>query len=161
MKLYFLDDHGRLMADIRVQTEDFDLGVEMQDFRRLVGDCGAIVSFSGLVREFGDAKDIEAMTLSHYPGMTEKALQNITNQAIQRWSLNHATVIHRVGRLEAGDQIVLVITASAHRKAAFESAQFIMDYLKTEAPFWKKEHTDKGDNWVEAKSSDEEAKNRW
>lgn len=149
------------MADIRIQTEDFDLGIEMQDFRRRSGDCGAIVSFSGLVREFGDAEDVKAMTLSHYSGMTEKALKNITDQAIQRWSLNHAAVIHRVGRLEPGDQIVLVITASAHRKAAFESAQFIMDYLKTEAPFWKKEHTNQGDNWVEAKSSDEEAKNRW
>ncbi len=149
------------MADIRVQTEDFDLGVEMHDFRRRAGDCGAIVSFSGLVREFGDSEDVKAMTLSHYPGMTEKALENIANQAIQRWSLNHAVIIHRVGRLEAGDQIVLVITASAHRKAAFESAQFIMDYLKTEAPFWKKEHTIQGDNWVEAKNSDEEAKSRW
>ena len=146
------------MADIRVQTEDFDLGVEMQDFRLQAGDCGAMVSFSGLVREFGDSEDIKAMTLSHYPGMTEKALEKIANQAIKRWSLNHAVIIHRVGRLEAGDQIVLVITASAHRKAAFESAQFIMDYLKTEAPFWKKEHTVQGDIWVEAKISDEEEK---
>lgn len=149
------------MADIRVQTEDFDFGAEMQVFRQHSGDCGAIVSFCGLVREFGDIENVKAITLSYYPGMTEKALHDTAGRAIQRWSLNHVMIIHRIGRLEAGDQIVLVATSSTHRKAAFEAAQFIMDNLKTEAPFWKKEHTEQGDYWVEAKGSDEDAKNRW
>ncbi len=149
------------MADIRVQIEDFDLGVEMQQFRQMAGDCGAIVSFCGQVRELCESEVIKDITLSHYPGMAEKELQNIADTAIKRWSLKRAMIIHRIGRLEAGEQIVLVATASAHRKAAFESAQFIMDYLKTDAPFWKKERTNQGENWVAAKCSDEEAKQRW
>lgn len=122
---------------------------------------GAVVSFSGLVRDFNSNGEIKGLHLEHYPGMTEKSLQKIIAQAGQRWSLLAASVIHRVGTIWNGEVIVHVSVASQHRRQAFEACQFIMDYLKTEAPFWKKELTEDGDHWVEAKSSDASARARW
>jgi molybdopterin synthase catalytic subunit len=147
---------------ISIQTEDFDLGREYQQLRQLAGDAGAVVTFTGLVREW-DKQDekIESLTLEHYPGMTEKSLQKIVDQANERWELKAIRVIHRVGRLEAAEQIVLVGTASAHRQAAFSAAEFIMDYLKSHAPFWKKQQSSAGSHWVEQRSSDADALNRW
>lgn len=146
---------------IKIQTEDFDVGTVVKELRQQSNNIGAIVTFTGLVREFGSDEHINAMTLEHYPGMTEKTLKTIVNDAKTRWNLLGAQVLHRVGTLYAGDNIVLVATASEHRKDAFEAAQYIMDFLKSEAPFWKKEHTDKGDHWVEAKKSDRDAKENW
>jgi len=146
---------------ISIQTADFDTAKVINDLQTTAKNSGAIVSFTGLVREFGKDSHIQAMTLQHYPGMTEKALQKIADHASQRWSLGGVSVIHRVGRLAAGDNIVLVVTASLHRKHAFEAAQYIMDYLKTEAPFWKKEHSDDGNHWVTEKQSDHDAKAAW
>jgi molybdopterin synthase catalytic subunit len=146
---------------IRVQTQDFSVEAVLDELRQRAGDCGAMVSFVGLVRELGQAASIQSMTLEHYPGMTEKALTEIAEKAGQRWSLNAMTIIHRVGTLEAGDQIVIVATASQHRRDAFEAAEFIMDYLKTDAPFWKKEHTSEGDRWVEQRHSDVTSNERW
>ncbi len=146
---------------IDIQTHDFNVGEELGALRNIAGDCGAIVSFTGLVREFGANSNTQAMTLQHYPGMTEKALEKIEYQALERWSLNASRIIHRVGKLSAGDNIVFVATASAHRKDAFEAAEFMMDILKTQAPFWKKEHTSEGDFWVDDKKSDHAASDRW
>jgi molybdopterin synthase catalytic subunit len=146
---------------IRVQTEDFSVEDVLNELRRGAGDCGAMVTFVGLVREFGEDASIQSMTLEHYPGMTEQALTEIAEKAGQRWSLNATTIIHRVGTLNAGDQIVVVATASQHRRDAFEAAEFIMDYLKTDAPFWKKEHTSNGDRWVEQRYSDVSSSERW
>lgn len=142
---------------IRVQTQDFSLADE---YERLAGraDIGAIVSFVGRVRDLAPG---EAMELEHYPGMTEKALAGIVATAQQRWPLLAVTVIHRVGKLGPAEQIVLVLTASPHRAAAYEANAFIMDYLKTEAPFWKREHSAQGAHWVDARESDETAKLRW
>lgn len=122
--------------------------------------CGAVVTFSGLVRELADTQ-LQAMTLEHYPGMTERALHDIGQQALSRWQLGAVRIIHRVGRLTPNEQIVFVGIASAHRAAAFAAAQFIMDYLKNQAPLWKKEHTAAGDYWVEAKTTDQAAIKRW
>lgn len=146
---------------VSVQTEDFNVGEELENLKKIAGDCGAIVSFTGLVREFGATSNTHAMTLEHYPGMTEKALEKIEQQAMERWPLNAVRTIHRVGKLSANDNIVFIAVASAHRKAAFEAAQFIMDILKTDAPFWKKEHTNHGDHWVEQKTSDHTASGSW
>lgn len=146
---------------IAVQHEDFDVGRMQAQLRGQNRQIGAIVSFTGLVREFGDAEDIQALTLEHYPGMTEKALQDIADQAQARWSLQAVVLIHRVGTLQVGEQIVLVMTAAAHRWQAFEAAQYMMDFLKTDAPFWKKEHTASGAHWVEQKQTDVAAKKRW
>ena len=146
---------------IRVQEEDFSVETVHQELRQRAGDCGALVSFVGLVRELGEDESIQSMTLEHYPGMTEKALADIAEQASQRWSLGATTIIHRVGTLHAGEQIVLVATASRHRRDAFEAAEFIMDYLKTDAPFWKKEHTSDGDRWVEQRHTDVGSRERW
>lgn len=146
---------------VRVQELDFDLGAEYAALRSQAKDIGAIVTFSGLVREFDNGERLQAMSLEHYPGMTEKALQKIEQQARERWRLDQVSIIHRVGRLAAQEQIVFVGVSSAHRKDAFEAAQFVMDYLKTQAPFWKKEITDNGEQWVEAKSTDDEAAKRW
>jgi len=134
---------------VLVQTADFDLGAEV---RAICGSpkIGAVASFVGVVREV-------AMTLEHYPGMTEKALEKITREAMSRWQVLDCAVIHRYGELQPGDQIVMVAVASAHRRDAFAACEFIMDYLKTQAPFWKKE----GAGWVEARSSDDEAAGRW
>lgn len=146
---------------IRVQHEVFDAGVEQQALLQGRLDIGAVVCFTGLVRDFNERPDIEAMTLEHYPGMTESALAVIVEEAESRWSLQGVRVIHRVGRLVPGDPIVLVAVASAHRRAAFEACDFIMDYLKTRAPFWKKEHTATGHHWVTERESDQQAARRW
>lgn len=144
---------------IRVQTEDFEVGAETR--RLYSAGAGAVVTFVGLVRELAD-QPISAMELEHYPGMTEKALAAIEVEARGRWPLQAVTIIHRVGRLATGDQIVFVGVASAHRQAAFEAAAFLMDYLKTRAPFWKKElGADGQGQWVDARESDEDALRRW
>lgn len=153
---------------ISIQTEDFSLGDEYADLRRRAGDAGAIVTFTGLVREIyqageGDAgqNSVETLFLEHYPGMTERCLQGIEQQARQRWPLLATRIIHRVGELRGQDQIVLVATASAHRHAAFESAEFIMDYLKSHAPFWKKQKIAGQSAWVESRDTDQQAVERW
>ena len=146
---------------IRVQTEAFDLGAEVDAIRRERTDIGAIASFVGLARDMNEGSGVAAMTLEHYPGMTEKALAAIVDEAGQRWPLQDVTVIHRVGRLLPGDPIVLVVVAGAHRGEAFAACEFLMDYLKTRAPFWKKEETPQGDRWVEARASDDAAAERW
>lgn len=148
------------MNKILVQESDFDLSTEVALARGADSDIGAVVSFIGTVRDL-DNESINKMTLEHYPQMTEKALTSIVEQAQDRWPLGNTTVIHRVGELNINDQIVLVITTSKHRKAAFESCEFIMDYLKTQAPFWKKEHTTTESKWVEAKDSDADQIEKW
>lgn len=148
------------MNKISVQQEDFDLSQEVSLARAADNNIGAVVSFVGTVRDLEDTP-IRQMTLEHYPGMTEKALEDIAKQAQDRWPLGNITIIHRVGTLDINAQIVLVVTTSKHRQAAFESCEFIMDYLKTQAPFWKKEHTQTQSHWVEAKDSDEDAAKRW
>ena len=145
---------------IRVQAEDFNLGSEMDALVASRKDIGAVVSFTGKVRDLPDG-ELSAMTLEHYPGMTEKMLADIEAQAHKRWPLQESLIIHRYGRLEPGDQIVLVITASAHRQAAFEACAFLMDWLKTKAPFWKLEESDQGRSWVEAKQADNDAADSW
>lgn len=144
---------------VRVQEDDFDLGAEVAALTAGRTDVGAVATFTGLVREIAPGGG--AMTLEHYPGMTEKALAAIAAEAAGRWPLAAATVIHRHGRLAPGDRIVMVATASAHRAAAFESAAFLMDYLKTRAPFWKLEESATGAAWVAARDSDEDAARRW
>ena len=150
---------------VRIQTEDFDVGQEFISIRLAQHDnnksIGAIVSFVGQVRDINDGSSVNTLTLEHYPEMTEKALSKIEAEANARWDLIETTIIHRVGTLQAQDQIVLVLVASAHRGDAFSACEFIMDYLKTSAPFWKKEATSQGEYWVEAKSSDDIAKERW
>lgn len=149
------------MGRVRVQTEDFDTGRELEALTRGRKDVGGLASFVGLVRDTNDGSAIGGMTLEHYPGMTEKALEEICAQAHARWDLIDTLVIHRVGALVPGDRIVLVGVASAHRGEAFEACEFIMDYLKTRAPFWKKEDTTSGPRWVEARASDDTAAERW
>ena len=146
---------------VRVQLEDFDVGAEIAALRRADTSIGAVASFIGLVRDRNDGDAISGMTLEHYPGMTEKALTGIVAEAKQRWDIIDALVIHRVGELKPLDQIVLVVVAGAHRGAAFAACEFIMDYLKTQAPFWKKEATAAGGQWVDAKDSDDAATLRW
>lgn len=146
---------------IRVGAEDFDVGAETERIVRENPGSGAVASFVGVVRNRNDGSDVSAMTLEHYPAMTEKALAGIVAKARERFRVEGVTVIHRVGRLVPGDRIVLVLVASPHRREAFEACEFIMDWLKTEAPFWKKETTPQGDRWVEAHDSDEAAKARW
>ncbi|OBU87918.1 molybdopterin synthase catalytic subunit MoaE [Chromobacterium subtsugae] len=146
---------------IRVQAEAFDVGAEVRRWSANPA-CGAVVSFTGLVRDYGDRQDVVALELEHYPGMTEKALADIVCAARKRWSLKGVTLIHRVGRLALGDPIVLVVAASSHRSDAFEAASFLMDYLKQQAPFWKCEILADGSrHWVEARDSDAEAATRW
>jgi molybdopterin synthase catalytic subunit len=149
------------MARVRVQEADFDVGAELDSLTRGRTDVGGLASFVGLVRSSNDGSAVQGMTLEHYPGMTEKALEDICAQAHARWDLIDSVVIHRVGRLVPGDRIVLVGVASAHRGEAFEACEFIMDYLKTRAPFWKKEETAEGPRWVEARASDDVAAGRW
>ena len=146
---------------VQVQTADFDVSAELNMLRENNAKIGAIVSFIGLVRDLNDNAAVSEMVLEHYPAMTQKALEAIVQQAMQRWDIYDARVIHRVGRLMPADQIVLVATVSAHRADAFAACEFIMDYLKTRAPFWKKEQTRAGARWVEAKDSDEQALQRW
>ena len=145
---------------IRVQQEDFDVGQEINRFSNDKHDIGAVCTFLGLVRDLaGDS--IKTMTLDYYPGMTEKELSKIEPEARTRWPLTDCAIIHRYGALEPGDRIVMVATASPHRQAAFQSCEFLMDYLKTRAPFWKKEDTGDGEKWVEARVSDDVAADRW
>lgn len=150
------------MIRIRVQHDDFDVSQELQAICDGRTDIGATVTFVGLVRDMNLDDSVSGMTLQHYPGMTEKALHKIVADASQRWEVQDATVIHRVGKLTPSDQIVLVCIASSHRHDAFESCSFIMDYLKTRAPFWKKEELNDGSSrWVDARESDDHAAGRW
>jgi molybdopterin synthase catalytic subunit len=147
---------------VRVQREDFDVGAEVRALTAGRTDIGAVVTFSGVVRSTNEGKPLEAMSLEHYPGMTEAELERVEAEARRRWPLQASLIIHRVGKLVPGDNIVLVVTASAHREAAFEAAEFLMDYLKTRAPFWKKETgADGAERWVEARDSDDTAAGRW
>ena len=146
---------------VRVQREDFDLGAEIAALRAGNPKVGAVAAFVGLVRDLNDGSGVSTLTLEHYPGMTESALEEICAQARSRWDLIDLLVIHRVGELAPTDQIVLVAVTSSHRGEAFAACEFVMDYLKTRAPFWKKERTPQGDRWVEARGSDDEAAARW
>jgi molybdopterin synthase catalytic subunit len=146
---------------VRVQPDAFNPGAEVNAMHDANVGVGAVVSFVGYVRDFNDGRDVAGMFLEHYPGMTEKALLKIVDEAQQRWPLLKLEVIHRVGELEPGEPIVFVAAASAHRQAAFEACDFVMDYLKTRAPFWKKENTSEGPRWVEGRDSDHKAADRW
>jgi len=146
---------------VRVQTEDFDVGAELTSMRLASKDIGAVVNFVGQVRDMNDGDVVSTLTLEHYPGMTERSLEAIELEAKSRWNIVDSLIIHRVGTLQPLDQIVLVAVTSAHRGEAFKACEFIMDYLKTQAPFWKKEATPDGERWVEAKTSDEDAQARW
>lgn len=146
---------------VRVQTGDFDAGAEILRLRQGNPKVGAIASFIGLVRDVNDGEAVSGMTLEHYPGMTEKALENIVSEARSRWDILDALIVHRVGPLLPTDQIVLVVVSGAHRGDAFEACEFIMDYLKTRAPFWKKEQTPQGARWVDARASDDDSASRW
>ena len=146
---------------VRVQQQDFDVGAEVAALRAGKLDVGVIASFVGTVRERNEGAGVSSMTLEHYPGMTERALEDICVQARQRWDILDALVVHRHGELAPGDQIVLVVVTSAHRGDAFAACEFIMDYLKTQAPFWKKERTPQGERWVEAREADDAAAARW
>ena len=146
---------------VRVQREDFDLGAEVAALRAGNAKVGAVAAFIGLVRDLNDGSGVSTLTLEHYPGMTEAALEEICAQARARWDLLNLLVIHRVGELAPLDQIVLVAVSAAHRGEAFAACEFVMDYLKTRAPFWKKERTPQGERWVDARSSDDEAAARW
>lgn len=146
---------------VRVQKEDFDLSTEVKWLRQEKGDVGAVVSFVGTVRDINEGDDVKQLELEHYPGMTQKALENIREEAHKRWDLAGSLIIHRIGKMSPQDQIVLVAVASRHRENAFSAAHFIMDYLKTNAPFWKKEWTPEGERWVDARLSDTEALDRW
>ncbi|MHB0771553.1 molybdenum cofactor biosynthesis protein MoaE [Bradyrhizobium sp. 5.13L] len=146
---------------IRIQEDDFDLAREIAILTKSRTDIGAVVSFSGICRAEEDSAKIAALTLEHYPDMAEEEIGRHVDEAISRWPLNGVTVIHRVGRFLPGQNIVLVLTASQHRQAAFQAAEFLMDYLKTSAPFWKKEESEAGTGWVEAQARDDEAAARW
>ena len=146
---------------IRVQAEDFDVAREIAAMRAGDARVGAVASFIGTVRDVNDAATVSTLTLEHYPGMTEKALEAIVGEARARFDIFDALVIHRVGELRPTDQIVLVVVTGAHREAAFDACRFLMDYLKTRAPFWKKERTPTGARWVDARASDDEAAARW
>ena len=149
------------MSRARVQAEAFDAG---QEIARLTGgrrDVGAVATFIGYVRDLNEGSGVSRMTLEHYPGMTERALEDICDEALGRWDLLDLRVVHRVGALEPGEAIVLVAVSSAHRGEAFAACEFVMDYLKTRAPFWKKEETPEGARWVESRASDDEAAARW
>ena len=146
---------------IIVQDAPFDFGAEAEAFASGRHDMGAIVTFTGVVRDFGNGM-LDAMEIEHYPGMTQKALEAIAAEAVTRWSLGDVLVIHRYGRMEPGEKIMMVATAAPHRKDAFEAAEYLMDYLKSRAPFWKKEHATTGEtSWVAAKDEDEDALTRW
>lgn len=149
------------VTKVEVREADFDLNAEMEALRAGSPGAGAVVSFVGVVRNRNQGDAILSLTLEHYPGMTEASIREIIEKARSRWSIEDAVVIHRVGRLAIGDQIVLCLVTSAHRGEAFEACEFIMDWLKTEAPFWKKEETPEGSRWVDARESDEQAKARW
>ncbi len=146
---------------IRVQVEAFQPGVELEALHAANAGIGAVVGFVGYVRDYNDGQEVAGMTLEHYPGMTEKALAGIIEQAGVRWPLLGVEIVHRVGHLQPGEPIVFVGTASSHRQAAFDACNFIMDYLKTRAPFWKREDTPEGARWVDGRDSDQTAARRW
>ena len=146
---------------VRIQPEDFDVGAEIAAMRKGNRSIGAVASFVGVVRDVNEGDSVSRMTLEHYPGMTEKSIEEIITQARSRWNVIDALVVHRVGTLAPTDQIVLVVVASSHRGDAFAACEFIMDYLKTRAPFWKKEQTGEGERWVDARASDDIAAERW
>ncbi len=146
---------------VRVQQEDFDLGAELARLRRADPGIGAVAAFVGQVRDINDGSTVGTLTLEHYPGMTEKSLAGIVENAKSRWQFHDALVIHRIGELQPLDQIVLVAVAGSHRGECFAACEYIMDYLKTEAPFWKKEQTPDGERWVDARVSDDHARQRW
>jgi len=146
---------------VRVQTEDFDAGAEIARLRAGNPRVGAVASFIGVARDVNDGASVGTLALEHYSGMTERALEEICRRARERWDLIDVLVIHRVGELQPLDQIVLVVVTSAHRGEAFAACEFVMDYLKTEAPFWKKETTPAGTRWVDARESDDAARERW
>lgn len=148
-------------AIVRVQREDFDVGAELASLTRGKHDVGGVTSFVGLVRDVHGETRVGAMMLEHFPGMTEKELQRISAEAHARWPLAATLIVHRHGRLEPGDRIVLCAAASAHRQAAFDACAFLIDFLKTQAPFWKREETAAGERWVEARASDDAAAERW
>ena len=149
------------MSRVRIQTEDFDLSGEVAALRATDTSVGAVASFVGVMRDHNDGQGVSAMELEHYPGMTERAIETMIDEAVQRFGLRAVRVVHRVGPLRPGDQIVLVAVTAAHRREAFEGCEFLMDYLKTQAPFWKKETTPQGARWVDARVSDDEALARW
>ena len=146
---------------IKVQREDFDVGAEIGRLTEGNAQIGGLACFVGLVRDIAENKKITAMTLEHYPGMTERQLEKLEVEARQRWPLQEVLIIHRYGRLEPGDRIVLVATASAHRDDSLESCHFLIDWLKTKAPFWKLETTENGTKWVASRDDDEVAAERW
>ena len=146
---------------VRVQTEDFDVSQEMLVLRQKNPKVGAVASFVGVVRDLNDGDEVSALTLEHYPGMTERSLEEIVSEAKSRWNIYDALIIHRVGTLLPLDQIVLVLVTSAHRGESFKACEFLMDYLKTRAPFWKKEQTSAGERWVDARTTDSVAAMRW
>jgi len=146
---------------VRVQHEDFDVGAEIARLRAGNPKVGAVASFVGVVRDLNEGADVATLTLEHYPAMTAKALAGIVEQAKERWDLYDVLVVHRIGELQPTDQIVLVVVTSAHRGEAFAACEFVMDYLKTEAPFWKKETTPQGARWVDGRDSDNAARDRW
>jgi molybdopterin synthase catalytic subunit len=155
-----VDEPGQGMT-VRIQPENFDVGAEIGRLRAHDAGIGAVASFMGLVRDVNGGDRVSGMTLEHYPGMTEKAIEEIIAEARSRWEVIDALVIHRIGTLRPGDPIVLVVVASAHRGDAFAACEFIMDYLKTRAPFWKKEQSGAGSSWVEARATDDIAAERW
>jgi molybdopterin synthase catalytic subunit len=148
-------------ATIRIQEGDFDVAQEIAALTKGRTDVGAVVSFSGICRGSEDGEPIAALTLEHYPGMAEAEIARHADEALSRWPLQGLTIVHRFGRIAPGENIVLVVTASPHRQAAFEAAEFLMDYLKTNAPFWKREESQKGANWIEARDHDDAAAARW
>lgn len=150
-----------VLATIRIQEADFDIAQEIAALTGRRTDIGAVVSFSGLCRGDENGKPIAALTLEHYPGMAEAEIKRHADEALSRWPLQGLTVIHRFGRITPGENIVLVVTASPHRQAAFEAAEFLMDYLKTNAPFWKREESQGGTSWIEARDHDDAAAARW
>jgi molybdopterin synthase catalytic subunit len=159
--LLFFRQLLEVKVSIRIQEQDFDISAELAALRKGDARVGAVVTFLGTVRDMNDGSVVKGMTLEHYPGMTEKALQEIIDQAKGRWDIYQTLVIHRVGLMQPEEQIVLVAVTSAHRGEAFAACEFIMDYLKTAAPFWKKEDTPQGSRWVDARVTDETAMSRW
>ena len=148
-------------ATIRIQQADFDVAQEIAALSKGRTDVGAVVTFSGVCRGSENGEPIAALTLEHYPGMAEAEIGRHADEALARWPLKGLTIIHRFGRIAPGENIVLVVTASSHRQAAFEAAEFLMDYLKTNAPFWKREESEKGTSWIEARDHDDDAAARW
>ena len=146
---------------ISVQQQDFDVNETIQRLVQGQKNIGAIVTFIGVVRDFSTENELIALELEHYPGMTEKSLESLAQSALDKWNINNLAIIHRIGRLQPADNIVLIVVTSAHRQQAFDACEYLMDYLKTQAPFWKKEITRDGEQWVEAKQSDASAAARW